>query len=79
MEEKNEFVDVVLTPENKVVEKKIFGQDASQVENLTKKYVEKADDRLAETGAHSQEQFWDTIHSGTKKLVEERPDLCKLI
>ncbi len=67
MVEKGDLVDVVLTHEGKVVEKAI------------KEYVNRRDDEPSEIVPFSEKPFWDTVHEGTKKLVEERPELLKHI
>lgn len=61
-------------------EKKVFGYSQTDVKKLTEAYL-KSPEPLALNGQQpiSSEPFWSSVHSGTKKLVEERPDLTELV
>ena len=80
MEKKNEngLVDVVLTQDGKVEEKEVFGFDADFVRKVTEAYCEEPIEHLTDKPIFDR-PFWDTVHEGCKKLVEEHKDLLKLL
>ena len=59
-------------------QKKIFGYDTAQVEEMTAKYCARETEHTPNSPISS-DSFWTSIHSGCQKLVEERPDLLDLV